>query len=171
MIHNLLVAVDQEEAVPGLVAAVRALLGDVALDAIVLHVRERQPRGVALLSPEEAAGLVNRTVSCLGKCGVRARGRVKASLPGCIPRTILSVAEEEGAQAIVMGTYRRSGLTRWLQGGASRGVIGNARVPVFLVPLSGGSRTSTGDSGFPGDRPPKVVAVDFATGPGRRTGN
>ena len=171
MIHNLLVAIDREEAVPGLVAAVRALRGDVPLDAIVLHVRERQPRGVPLLSTEEAAGLVNRTVSWLGKCGVRASGRVEASLPSCIPRTILSVAEEEEAQAIVMGTYRRSGLTRWLQGGASRGVIGNARVPVFLVPLSGGSGTSKGDSGFPGDLLPKVVAVDFATGPRRRSGS
>lgn len=170
MIHNLLVAIDHDDAAPQLVAAVRTLLGGAAVDVTVLHVRERQPRGVALYSRTDAERLVDRTVSELRRAGIRARGRVHACLPFCIPPAILDVAADEGAEAIVIGTYRRSGLTRWLEGSVSRGVIGKSRVPVFTVPLGEWPPTRTQNSEHPHRGSFNVVAPNFSGGQHRFDG-
>lgn len=153
---HLLVAIDTDEAVPRLVGATKRLLAAVADDVLVLHVRERQPRGVELLSPEDAERLVDRAVSELGVNGVRARGRVRSCLPRCVPQTILEVAEDEGIEAVVVGTYRRSGFLRWLQGSVTRSLLAKATVPVFAIPENERRPTRTKDP----DRP-NVVAINF----------
>ena len=160
MAHRLLVAIDHDVAVPHVVAAVTHLFAGVAVEATVVHVRERQPRGVALLSRTDAERLIDRMVSALGKNGMRARGRLQASLPGCVAAAIIEVAEQEDASAIVVGTYRRSGLARWLQGSVSRRVIRNAPIPVFIVPL-GRWRADDRDAVGIGDDAPQVVALNF----------
>jgi nucleotide-binding universal stress UspA family protein len=151
-----LVAIDTDEAVPRLVGATKSLLADIADDVVVLHVRERQPRGVELLSAQDAEQLVGRAVAALGRSGVRARGRVRSCLPRRVPQTILEVAEEEGVEAIVVGTYRRSGFLRWLQGSVTRSLLATATLPVFAVPESERRPTRRQDPNTP-----NVVAINF----------
>ena len=48
---------------------------------------------------------------------------------------IVKKAEEIGADAIVMGTHGRTGLSRAVIGSVADRVVRNAGVPVVLVPL------------------------------------
>lgn len=153
-------AIDQDRAVSRIAEAVTQLLGGTAIDAVVVHVRERQPRGMALLSKPDAERLVERAVSMLRRRGVAARGRVESCPVSYVPLAILAVADREGVEAIVLGTYRRSHLARWLQGSVSRRVIRNATLPVFTVPL-GRWRADDREAVGPGGDAPKVVALNF----------
>ena len=47
--------------------------------------------------------------------------------------TILSVAEEVGADLIVLGTHGRKGVTRWLLGSVAEAVLRRSEVPVMTV--------------------------------------
>ena len=156
MALHLLVAIDTDEAAPRLVGTVARLLAGIADEVVVLHVRERQPRGVELLSASEAELLVDRAVSALGRNGVRARGKVRSCLPRRVAQTILEAAEEEAAEAIVVGTYRRSGLLRWLQGSVTRSLLSRATVPVFAVP---DCEVHPGQTKDP--TTPNIVAINF----------
>jgi nucleotide-binding universal stress UspA family protein len=47
---------------------------------------------------------------------------------------IVAVAEEAKADAIVMSTHGRSGLSRWIFGSVTQKVLGAAPCPIFVVP-------------------------------------
>jgi nucleotide-binding universal stress UspA family protein len=49
-------------------------------------------------------------------------------------RTILDVADEEGAELIVLGSRGRSGVKAVVLGGVSYGVVHNSKRPVLIVP-------------------------------------
>jgi len=153
---RLVVAIDTDEAVPRLVSATARLLAGIADDVTVLHVRERQPRGVELLTPQDAERLVNRAVSALGRNAICARGIVRSCLPRHVPQTILDVADKEGVDAIVVGTYRRSGFLRWLQGSVTRSLLATGTLPVFAVPESVRQRSRTQEPNTP-----KIVDINF----------
>lgn len=53
---------------------------------------------------------------------------------GSPAESILDAAEEMQADAIVMSTHGRSGLSRWVMGSVAQKVLSAATCPVFLVP-------------------------------------
>ena len=53
-------------------------------------------------------------------------------------RTLLQVAQEREAACIVVGAQGRSGLERVLLGSVSNAVVNHSRVPVLVVPSTGG---------------------------------
>ncbi len=63
---------------------------------------------------------------------------------------ILSLAEQRGANLIVMGTHSRTGLARILFGSVTASVLRNTKVPVAVVPPSGPELVSlTGGTAVP----------------------
>jgi nucleotide-binding universal stress UspA family protein len=62
--------------------------------------------------------------------GVRAEGFVRE---GETPEVIISLAKEESASTIVMGSHGRTGLKRLLMGSVTEKVIGHAPCPVLVV--------------------------------------
>ncbi|WP_034384414.1 universal stress protein [Deinococcus sp. YIM 77859] len=62
-----------------------------------------------------------------------ARLRIELAAGRLVPRLILEVAREEGADLIVMSTHGRSGLGRALLGSVAEAVAHHAPVPVLLV--------------------------------------
>jgi nucleotide-binding universal stress UspA family protein len=160
MARKLLLAIDGQRAIEPIAQAVAQLFGGANVEAVVLHVRERQSRGVALQSKPDAERLVERTVSALRRSGIRARGRVQSCLLNCVHLAILDVADQEGVETIVLGTYRRSRLARWLQGSVSRSVIRTATIPVFTVPLARWRPDDREAAGHSSDAP-NVVALKF----------
>ena len=67
----------------------------------------------------------------LGRHGVKARGEVRPEEGGTADR-LLAVAGEVGADLLVMGAYSHSRLREAVFGGATRDVLGHARLPVLL---------------------------------------
>jgi nucleotide-binding universal stress UspA family protein len=57
---------------------------------------------------------------------------------GIAERVIVDVAEELFADLIVLGTYGRSGLSRWLVGSVTERVVRAAKCPVLVVPALSG---------------------------------
>jgi nucleotide-binding universal stress UspA family protein len=51
-------------------------------------------------------------------------------------KEIISIAKEWGADLIVIGAHRRTGLSHWIAGGVADYVIKHADVPVFVVSKS-----------------------------------
>jgi nucleotide-binding universal stress UspA family protein len=57
---------------------------------------------------------------------------------GIAEQVIVDVAEELFADLIVLGTYGRSGLSRWLVGSVTERVVRAAKCPVLVVPAMTG---------------------------------
>lgn len=69
--------------------------------------------------------------------GERAAGldaKVVVSYEGSAADAILDVAEREGADAIVIASHGRTGMTRWLLGSVAEKVVRSADIPVIVVP-------------------------------------
>jgi len=69
-------------------------------------------------------------VALLGTDGVRTRAELRAGAPA---DEILSAAEREGADLIVMGTRGRTGLAHALLGSVAENVVRRASCPVLTV--------------------------------------
>ncbi|HXM53854.1 MAG TPA: universal stress protein [Candidatus Dormibacteraeota bacterium] len=101
-----------------------------------------------LLAPDEgelelamSAELVERMVGGLRRCGIRARGRVRAGGRGTAGE-IASTAHAYGADLIVMGSRRLPALTALLHGSVSNGVVHRSDRPVLI-----GAPRTPGDPG------------------------
>jgi nucleotide-binding universal stress UspA family protein len=105
-------------------------------EVVVLHVREHEltwGSAVDAETSDEATDLVDGVVRKLKEDGTAARGEVRRAPLGSTPREVLAVAEEEGADLIVMGTR---GLTEWgslLMGSVAHKVLHLASCPVLVV--------------------------------------
>lgn len=136
MFQKLLLAVDGSEhsakAVP--VAADIATKSDG--EVVVFHVREYQFTRAGTYPMEDglqAQELVDKVVAELTADGVKARGVVEPHIVGEAARAILSEAEAEGADAIVMGCRGRSELTGLLLGSVAHKVIQLGHCPVVVA--------------------------------------
>jgi nucleotide-binding universal stress UspA family protein len=85
------------------------------------HSEERQQEG------REA---VARTTAQLVRDGLEVEG---VALPGEADEVIIKLAEEKGADLIVVGTYGRTGFGKVLLGSVSERVIGKAKCAVLVV--------------------------------------
>jgi len=79
---------------------------------------------------DDARHVVEAAIEKARRAGVRARGE---SQSGAAVESILTFAEREKAEAIVMGTHGRSGLKRLLVGSVAEGVLREAPCPVVVV--------------------------------------
>jgi nucleotide-binding universal stress UspA family protein len=103
---------------------------------LVLHVLGPGRSDLQLARSEE---LVERMVAGLRRCGVRARGRVRAGGRGPAD-DIARTAVAYGADLVVMGSRRLPTLTALLRGSVSHGVMRTSEVPI----LAGASEDGTG---------------------------
>ena len=79
---------------------------------------------------ERHSSYIDDKVAELKERGMKARGLVKE---GAADEAIISFAEVEGADLIVMTSHGRSGLTRWILGSVAERVIRHAPCPVFIL--------------------------------------
>lgn len=102
----------------------------------VVHVREHtkyEGSDVDLGPDVQPEDLVNGVVEQFRSAGVQALGEIRRVSPGQTPEQIVKVADDIGANLIVMGTR---GWTEWkslVLGGVANKVIHHAHCPVLLV--------------------------------------
>jgi nucleotide-binding universal stress UspA family protein len=126
MFEKVLLAVDgsahSAKAVPVAADIAKKSNGEV----LVFHAREyvvARGGSYQLEDAPDADALVERVKAELAATGVKALGRVEASLEGRAAKAILSAAESEGADAIVMGSRGLSELGGLLLGSVTHKVI------------------------------------------------
>lgn len=79
---------------------------------------------------QEGREAVERTTAQLRNEGLHAEGLTRA---GEADDVIINMAEEQGADLIVLGTYGRTGFGKVLVGSVSERVIGKSKCPVLVV--------------------------------------
>jgi nucleotide-binding universal stress UspA family protein len=77
---------------------------------------------------------VDKTVDALKAQGIDATGRTWESETEHVQEAIEQVAEEIGADLIVMGTHGRTGLDRALLGSVADRVLRSSKVPLLVIP-------------------------------------
>lgn len=113
---------------------------------------------------------VQRIAEVAGEHGVDTEPETKASMEN-VSEEILAHAQQVDAQAIVMGTTGRTGISRFILGSTAMQTVQNATIPVMTVhedsePLFRGENILVPTDGSPG----ADAAVDTAIGIARETG-
>jgi nucleotide-binding universal stress UspA family protein len=134
---KILLAIDGSEhskrAIPVGAEMAKALSAEI----LVFHQREHEaaPRlSVDVEDPKDASALVDSAVEEIRGAGVASvEGRVDVGILGREANAILDVAEQQGAELIVMGTRGLSELSGLLLGSVANKVIHLADCPVLTV--------------------------------------
>jgi nucleotide-binding universal stress UspA family protein len=96
------------------------------------------PDGVLLPNPEVAANLSNVAQQALDSTVKKAISRcanTKGVLREGDPREeIEAVAEDLGADLIVVGTHGRRAFKRWILGSVTQSLVRTSKIPVLTVP-------------------------------------
>jgi nucleotide-binding universal stress UspA family protein len=100
------------------------------------------PEGVFMATAAEAAGLASTAASGL-RAAVESRASRGVKLESVLRegpawREIDAVADEMGADLIIMGTHGRHGILHALLGSVAEKVVRTARRPVLTVPAAAG---------------------------------
>ena len=136
MYDRLLVAVDQSEVSPRVIAAAKELASLSQGQVWVLHLREREFGRLGLTpieSDEEAQEPVKAGVDALTQAGIDAHGEVRETVFGHAAREIVKDAQEHDAGVIIMGSRGRSDLTGAMLGSTAHKVIHLTDRPVMVV--------------------------------------
>ena len=136
MYDRLLVAVDQSEVSPRVIAAAKELASLSQGQVWVLHLREREFGRLGLTpieSDEEARGPVSAGVDSLTQAGIDAHGEIRETVFGHAAREIVKDAQEHDADVIIMGSRGRSELTGAILGSTAHKVIHLTDRPVMVV--------------------------------------
>ena len=136
MYDRLLVAVDQSEVSPRVIAAAKELASLSQGQVWVLHLREREFGRLGLTpieSDEEAREPVSAGVESLTQAGIDAHGEIRETVFGHAAREIVKDAQEHDADIIIMGSRGRSELTGAILGSTAHKVIHLADRPVLVV--------------------------------------
>lgn len=130
------IAVELARAASAKVVALRVVAQEADMDTLISNAGIGMgTRGYVIDTWEQAAldsarYYVQRLVEPLGKLGVRAEARSAFGDPA---RTIVRVADEVGADLVVMSTRARRGLARALLGSVAAHVVRSSKHPVLLV--------------------------------------
>ena len=136
MFDSILLAVDGSETSGKAIPIAADVAKRYGAEVVVLHVREREVSvegAFDLETGEEAADLVDDAVRNLKDAGLSARGEVRTTIIGQVPRVVAEVASDEGAGLIVMGSR---GLSDWgglFLGSVTHRVLHMVEVPVLVV--------------------------------------
>jgi nucleotide-binding universal stress UspA family protein len=135
MFARILLAVDPSEHSRKAAEVVAGLAGDGRSDVLVLHVRtvawpQSQVEGD---TATDAQALVDQVVAELGKSGVRAEGKVRATPSSSPSRTIIDEAKTSNADLVALGSRGLSELEGLLVGSTAHQVIHYATCPVLVV--------------------------------------
>jgi nucleotide-binding universal stress UspA family protein len=140
-IKKILVPTDLGEPGESALAYAVGLSESLGAEVILLHAFELPvigfPDGALVATADLASRIVNASQKALGEAVERYKGRkVKLSpvLTQGDPREIiLAVANDMGADLIVMGTHGRRGIARALIGSTTESVVRTSPVPVLTV--------------------------------------
>lgn len=130
------IAVELARASSAKIVALRVVAQEADMDTLISNAGIGMgTRGYVIDTWEQAAlesarHYVQRLVDPLGKLGVQAEARPAFGDPA---RTIVQMADEVGADLIVMGTHARRGLARALLGSVAAHVVRASKHPVVLV--------------------------------------
>lgn len=136
MFESILLAVDGSETSDKAIPIAADVAKRYGAEVVVLHVRESEVSmegAFDLETGEEAADLVDDAVRTLKDEGLSARGEVRTTLIGQVPRVVAQVAADEGAGLIVMGSR---GLSDWgglFLGSVAHRVLHIVEIPVLVV--------------------------------------
>lgn len=131
--RKVLVAVDGSPASDEAVAETAAVAARAGAEVLALHVQHIVAvQGVAIVEPEtEAHAIVDRAVEELGAHGVRARG--ETMVDHSVAAAIVAAAEAVGADLVVIGSRRPTGIGGILLGSVGQEVVSRMRRPVLLA--------------------------------------
>jgi nucleotide-binding universal stress UspA family protein len=103
----------------------------------VVHVREhaRYEGSDVDLGPDEGTGedLVRSVLEVFRDAGIEASGEIRRVRPGDTHEQIVKIAEDAGADLIIMGTRGMSEWKSLVLGGVANKVVANAHCSVLLV--------------------------------------
>lgn len=138
MFERILVSLDNSEHARRTLEAAKEFAKIAGADIRVLHVWEGETqfgRGgpLEMESDDAAKAFVDGAVKELVDDGLRATGRVRASLSGGIPGDILDEAKEWGASVIVIGSRGMSDLKGILVGSTTHKVLSLSELPLLVI--------------------------------------
>lgn len=137
MFNQLLLAVDSSDHSKKALGQAIELAKLANANVRVLHVRDAASSGrggpVWHESSEEAAALVDETVSELQTAGIESSGVVRDSMIGATAREILDEAQQCGASLIVIGSRGHSEFTDLVIGSVAHKVLNHGSLPVLVV--------------------------------------
>lgn len=142
MIKKILVPLDGSQMAEAVLPHVQSLAQLYQAEVLLLEITEPlrpavYPQGVELLEPilremrAEANAYVRKTARTLNELGIKTQAEVIDAVD--IAHTILTYADEKGADLITLSTHGLSGISRWLLGSVADKVIHSAKVPVLLI--------------------------------------
>jgi nucleotide-binding universal stress UspA family protein len=136
MFDRFLLAIDQSPASEVATAFACALAGRNGASVHVVHVNEYlvAGRGVTIHSVEEAKKLVAGAMEELCASGIRSDGSVRPATYRQVPRRIVEVARERGADAIILGSNRRRHLHRLFSTDVRERTTRLTSLPVITAP-------------------------------------
>ena len=137
----MLVPLDGSELAEVVFAYAKELAGRLSLDVTLLHVCSPTEQELAPMHrsyTEHMAGIVKLQVEAIqkkvgiqpGGKAVEVRGELAVGYPA---EEILSYADENDIDLILMSTHGRSGIRRWAMGSVADKVLRASKVPVWLV--------------------------------------
>ena len=131
--RKVLVAVDGSPASDEAVAETGAVAARAGAEVLALHVQHMVAvQGVAIVEPEaEAHAIVDRAVEELRAHGVRARG--ETMVDHSVAAAIVAAVEAFGADLVVIGSRRPTGIGGILLGSVGHEVVSRMRRPVLLA--------------------------------------
>lgn len=93
------------------------------------------PDGAMMAGPEFTTRVTTELQKSLTELATRSNRKLPTHLVEGVPyREVVRVAEELGADMVVMGTHGRTGIRHLLLGSVAERVVRSARVPVVTVP-------------------------------------
>ena len=104
----------------------------------------QMPEAIDHYIDSEKAEARNKLDAFLSAANVRNLQRLVEYDHGSAARMILSCAEEQGADLIVMGTNQRKGVRRFLLGSVAQNVLLDAKCDVLVVPASIDAKETAG---------------------------
>lgn len=141
MYKRMLVPLDGSELAEVVFTYAKELAGRLSLDVTLLHVCSPTEQELAPMHrsyTEHMAGIVKLQVEAIqkkvgiqpGGKAVEVRGELAVGYPA---EEILSYADENDIDLILMSTHGRSGIRRWAMGSVADKVLRASKVPVWLV--------------------------------------